>query len=183
VAYRTRERDVNKEGVNMRLRILLERAAQFCRVISLLIFGFLVFPSLPAAAVTFTEFTVDNSFLYGITAGPDGNLWFIEYNGNKIGKVSGLDGGPYTTIRLMHEGSYAYHSTFHDAYDDAADGDTIQMKAVDISQTLSLTSSINVSLRGGYDSAFVLNQLMTTVTGGMMIAGNGSVTVERLIIK
>ncbi len=25
---------------------------------------------------------------HGITAGPDGNLWFAEYTGNKIGQVT-----------------------------------------------------------------------------------------------
>ncbi len=46
----------------------------------------------PGLAVTFNEYTVPtaNSQPFGITAGPDGNLWFTEGlgNGNKIGKVT-----------------------------------------------------------------------------------------------
>jgi streptogramin lyase len=37
-----------------------------------------------------TEFTVPtaSSELWGITAGPDGNLWFTEINGDKIGRIT-----------------------------------------------------------------------------------------------
>jgi hypothetical protein len=137
----------------------------------------------PGGTITEYPIPTGGSYPVYITAGPDGNLWFIEYNGNNIGKVSGLDGGPYTTIRLMHEGSYAYHSAFNDAYTAAESGDIIQLQAVDLTGPLTLADNIDVTIAGGYDSAFVLNPLMTAVTGSMMIAGNGSVTVERLIIK
>jgi virginiamycin B lyase len=42
------------------------------------------------AAVTITEYATptQNSDPQGITAGPDGNLWFTEYNVNKIGKTT-----------------------------------------------------------------------------------------------
>src|SRR5947207_4666187 len=29
-----------------------------------------------------------SSYTFGITAGPDGNLWFTEYNGNNIGRIT-----------------------------------------------------------------------------------------------
>jgi len=39
---------------------------------------------------TFHEFPVPtaSSQPAGITAGPDGNLWFAEQNGNKIGRIT-----------------------------------------------------------------------------------------------
>lgn len=42
------------------------------------------------AAVTVTEYTIPTlaSTPTGITAGPDGNLWFTESAGNKIGKIT-----------------------------------------------------------------------------------------------
>jgi streptogramin lyase len=45
--------------------------------------------SLPALATvgSITEFS-PASLPRGITAGPDGNLWFTEYSGNKIGRLS-----------------------------------------------------------------------------------------------
>ena len=37
-----------------------------------------------------TEFPVPtaNAFPYGIAAGPDGNLWFAEFNANRIGRIT-----------------------------------------------------------------------------------------------
>jgi ABC-type enterochelin transport system permease subunit len=39
--------------------------------------------------ITINEFSIPttNSTPFRITSGPDGNLWFTEYNGNKIGQV------------------------------------------------------------------------------------------------
>jgi streptogramin lyase len=39
---------------------------------------------------TITEFTIptSGSAPYGITSGPDGNLWFTEENGHKIGRIT-----------------------------------------------------------------------------------------------
>src|SRR5207248_2461200 len=37
----------------------------------------------------FNEFALaGNSHPHGITAGPDGNLWFTQYNGNQIGRIT-----------------------------------------------------------------------------------------------
>src|SRR6266567_1171871 len=43
-----------------------------------------------AAAGTITEFPIPtaSTFPRGITAGPDGNLWFTEYSGNNIGRIT-----------------------------------------------------------------------------------------------
>jgi len=42
------------------------------------------------AQVTFVEYAVPTSGSrpYGITTGPDGNLWFTELSGNKVGKIT-----------------------------------------------------------------------------------------------
>jgi streptogramin lyase len=44
----------------------------------------------PAAAQSFTEFSIPTakSGPFGITAGPDGALWFAENNANKIGRIT-----------------------------------------------------------------------------------------------
>lgn len=46
--------------------------------------------TLPAQEVTFTEYVIptDNSEPNNIAAGPDGNLWFVEENGQKIGRIT-----------------------------------------------------------------------------------------------
>jgi sugar lactone lactonase YvrE len=137
----------------------------------------------PAGEIMEFPLPIADSYPYGITAGSDGNLWFTEYNGNKIGKVSVSEtGGSSLTIRRIHAGSPPHtYSTVHDAYTAAATGDIIQLQAVDLTEPLTFADSIDVTLRGGYDSAFVLNPGMTTVKS-MTISG-GKVTVEKLVIK
>src|SRR6266508_2541159 len=53
-----------------------------------------------AAAQYITEFSVptSNSGPHGITAGPDGALWFTEVNGNKIGRIT--TGGVITQFAI-----------------------------------------------------------------------------------
>ena len=46
----------------------------------------------------------DNSYLAGIAPGPDGNLWFTEYLGNKVGKISPT--GTITKFPLPSGNSY-----------------------------------------------------------------------------
>ena len=43
-----------------------------------------------ASAQTITEFPISgpNGNLEEITAGPDGNLWYTEFTGDKIGKIT-----------------------------------------------------------------------------------------------
>src|SRR2546430_2251650 len=54
--------------------------------------GLLSLSSLPvwAAAGTVTEFNIKtkSSFPVAITTGPDGNLWFTENEGGKIGRIT-----------------------------------------------------------------------------------------------
>lgn len=44
----------------------------------------------PAALTGITEYSITtaNSDPKGITAGPDGNTWFVEYSGNKVAKIT-----------------------------------------------------------------------------------------------
>jgi hypothetical protein len=96
--------------------------------------------------------------------------------------VSGIGG--LLTIKLMRGGNPVNtYLTFYNAYAAAANGDIIQLQAVEITGYLRFTDTINVSLKGGYDSAFVLNPRMTTIKGSMTILGEGAVTVENVIIK
>ena len=46
-----------------------------------------------ASASAITEFTVPtgDSYPAGITAGPDGNIWFTEVSGNQIGRIILVD--------------------------------------------------------------------------------------------
>jgi streptogramin lyase len=52
--------------------------------------GLLSLSTAPAWAKvgTITEFPISTPVPMGITAGPDGNLWFAEFQGNKIGRIT-----------------------------------------------------------------------------------------------
>jgi virginiamycin B lyase len=58
-----------------------------------------------------TEFAIptQNSEPYGITSGPDGNLWFTEANGNKIGRLTSQ--GIITEFAIPTQNSEPYGIT------------------------------------------------------------------------
>src|SRR5713101_7916687 len=72
-----------------------------------LVLGVVVCP----AQVTFTEYPVPtgSSNAYGITAGPDGNLWFTENTGNKIGRIT--TSGVITEFAVPTSGSSPFGIT------------------------------------------------------------------------
>jgi len=45
-------------------------------------------PASPAGSITEFPVPTADSGPWAITAGPDGNLWFTEYDGNKIGRIT-----------------------------------------------------------------------------------------------
>lgn len=64
-----------------------------------------------APATGFTEFTIPTSFAdaIGITAGPDGNLWFAEEGGNKIASMTPT--GTFTEYTLTTANSTPFNIT------------------------------------------------------------------------
>jgi len=62
-------------------------------------------PTRTVAQPVITEFPLPtaSSNPAGITAGPDGNLWFTEFNGNRIGRIT--PGGVITEFPLPTAGS------------------------------------------------------------------------------
>src|SRR5258706_8535479 len=59
--------------------------------------------TVPARAGKVTEYSIPTalSFPEGITTGPDGNLWFAEYKGHKIGRIT--PSGSFTEFPLRRE--------------------------------------------------------------------------------
>jgi len=72
------------------IRLLMRLSLTLLLGLSLL--GIVLFASLPASAATITEFTTPtpDSGPFGITVGPDGNLWFTEdsHSANGIGRIT-----------------------------------------------------------------------------------------------
>ena len=106
-----------------------------------------------------------------------------SYNYNVRCVRGGQNGPPNYLVRLMDPGNPVNtYSTLHDAYAAAYEGYMIQAEATDLTETLTLADNKAVTLRGGYDSDFLLDLSMTTLNGSLTITG-GTLTVENLIIE
>jgi hypothetical protein len=119
--------------------------------------------------------------------GPNGQSPLNAYNGHYDFFVFKLNDqiGPVESVRIIRGGSpIQYYASLADAYSAAADGDTIQAQGMVLSEPFGLTlaSPIAVSLKGGFNAAFSVNPLMTTLNGSMTIS-SGKLTVENLVIK
>ena len=92
----------------------------------------------------------------------------------------------YDTAHKAHiAGTSNYFSTLHDAYIDAsATGNTnaIQAWGVDFAENLNANQNKSVSIKGGYDSGYLVNAGYTNLHGSLTI-GAGAVTVENLVVK
>jgi hypothetical protein len=137
----------------------------------------------------------DNGLTGGLIGTPDSrwnnddlecltNITLAQFEPVNISSLRiSADSGATKSIRLMHDGNQVnLYSTFRNAYAAAGDGDTIQARAVDITETLTFADNINISLRGGYDSVFGTNPHMTTIIGSLTIRG-GAVTIDRIMIR
>jgi streptogramin lyase len=80
----------NKEGFMMRDNISMTRLARCGTVLFSVVLGLLLFVSSPASGVPIQEFTIPTpmSMPMTIAPGPDGNLWFTEECGNKVGRIT-----------------------------------------------------------------------------------------------
>ncbi|QOX78537.1 multicopper oxidase domain-containing protein [Trichlorobacter lovleyi] len=75
------------------------------------------------------------------------------------------------------------YTTLQAAYAAAANGNAIQMKAVDIaSGALTADRNITVTLQGGYNNAYTASCGVTSAQGGLTI-GSGTVIADYLVIK
>ncbi len=69
----------------MRFSLTMLLGFSFFAVVSV---AFLSADAVTNDGVTINEFTIPTAGSAGITAGPDGNLWFTENSGNKIGRIT-----------------------------------------------------------------------------------------------
>lgn len=74
------------------------------------------------------------------------------------------------------------YQTLQSAYNASTDGAVIQMQAVNITETLYTTGNISVVLAGGYTSDFTSKTGYTVVEGSLIIS-DGSILLDRIIIK
>ena len=75
-----------------------------------------------------------------------------------------------------------YYSTVQAAYNDALEGDTIEMQAWHFNENLIFDRNITVNAVGGFDPAYTNNPQGSTINGTVTIS-NGTVEVDKLIIQ
>jgi hypothetical protein len=75
------------------------------------------------------------------------------------------------------------YTSIQSAYDVAANGQSILVQALPLTESPNLTRDIDIKLFGGYECNFPLNAVSSsTIYGSLTIAG-GAATIENLIIK
>ncbi len=77
-----------------------------------------------------------------------------------------------------------FYDSIQDAFDNAVNGATVQAQSYSFAERLiaGRNSSLNISLKGGYDETFTATVGMTTVQDQLVIQ-NGSLTIENVTIK
>ena len=88
----------------------------------------------------------------------------------------------YVQPVLISGTSPAYYSTIGAAYAAALNGSILLSREYSFSENLNLNRNISVTLKGGYNSSYSSNSGYTTLHGILTI-GNGSLTVENLVIR
>jgi hypothetical protein len=88
----------------------------------------------------------------------------------------------YVQPVLISGTSPAYYSTLGAAYAAALNGSILLSREYSFSENLNLNRNISVTLKGGYNSSYSSNSGYTTLHGILTI-GNGSLTVENLVIR
>ena len=89
-----------------------KRGARWFITLSVVCIAVALLASRAATAVTITEFPIPtvNSAPNRIASGPDGNLWFTERGGNKIGRIT--PAGVITEFPIPTAGSFPVGITF-----------------------------------------------------------------------
>ncbi len=82
----------------------------------------------------------------------------------------------------IDSGTVYYYSSLQDAYDAAADDDTIQVIAMPFFESLFVDRNISVILQGGYDGLYLSISGDTILQGDINIS-NGTITIENFLLQ
>lgn len=104
-----------------------------------------------------------------------GSSCTVNMTGNK--SVSAT----FASLQPVRIPNGSYYSSLQSAYGAAVTTGTIQAQAVTLTGNLSASSSKNLTLSGGYDSLYSINNGYTIISGSLTVA-KGALTVEKLVI-
>ena len=93
-----------------------------------------------------------------------------------------LCGEAFAIIRILETPSVAYTS-IQTAYNAASSGNTIQCKAITLSETLNLNRDISISIEGGYNSDFSQQTTQKTLLIGMINSTQGTISMENISVS
>lgn len=83
---------------------------------------------------------------------------------------------------MIDGGTTYFYSSLQDAYDAAADGDTIKVIFVTINEDLFIDRNISVTLQGGYDGSYTAISGDTTLQG-IMDVSEGTIAIEHFTFQ
>lgn len=109
--------------------------------------------------------------------GTGGPLWLRDRAGNVSG-FSGSYADPNSGPVQMSRATPVYYSLVQHAYDAAMSGDLIKL-STGLAENLTMSRSINLTLRGGYSSGFGSITGTTPITGNLTVQ-TGSATIENI---
>lgn len=112
----------------------------------------------------------------GDAVGTD-NTGSVIMNDNKMVSAAFSYEKPVRILELS-----AYYPLIHDAYAAMSVGGTIQARNVEFTENLLLNKAIAVSLKGGYESGYVVSSGYSTINGTVSIA-QGTLVMDRIIIR
>jgi hypothetical protein len=135
-------------------------------------------------------------FDYGnaIAINSSGNLYATGMSVNSWGSpLHGINGGGDLFILKLSQatcsnhavsigGTSPYYTKINNAYAAASDGSSILIQGLNFTEAVSLTSEINVALRGDYDCSFISRPGKSMINGSITIKG-GSAIIDSIIIK
>jgi len=84
-------------------------------------------------------------------------------------------------VRIVVGQTISYFGLMDDAYNCAANGNTLEARDVVFTENLIFDRPISVFVKGGFDSAYMINSGKTKLRGTLIIK-QGSVRIENLIV-
>lgn len=127
----------------------------------------------PAAGYEILTVSVD-----GTVVGNPGSYTFSSVLANHAISAS------FTAYTYPVQIGSSYYATLQEAYNAAASGSTIKVKAKSLTESLSINRDINVSIEGGYDAAFSGIIGTTSLKGAIQTyAGGGTINIKNFALN
>ena len=125
-------------------------------------------------------FRLDMDMDYGCTFYDDGWYWSYYWQALDVSfNIGGQD--IYVESSGTCNGNTPCYSTIQAAINGAISGSTIKIAGGSYGEDVSLSTSKNLTFKGGYDSTFITQSSTTTVNS--LTISNGSITVDNLVLE